>query len=289
MKLLLSLTGGYKRVMDRLLTLQSETRIFVNAQYAALGYDMVLSGCAITDNGNGTVNIAAGIIFIGGDSLRFDGAVNISADGSMAFVTGNPVTSLLSPFGDGSSKNIYSEIKAVIAAQDPTNIFQIKISTSLYNLQLYIQDQIYRSETKGTIKEVYDLDGTFRANFDSTGLGITRRWLGWALDNEENETPGSVGMATIAAGTYTDPVSGLETIYTAGIPIGERLHVLTPTETPTPAGIPPGLDGPRQKPEDGGGENIYYVNGPLKAAANAAAGHNNMQPSMPLYRVVKMI
>jgi hypothetical protein len=288
MKLLATLTGGYRRVMDRLLTLQSETVTFIDAQLNSLGYDMVLSGCPVTNNNNGTVNIGPGIVYIGGASMRFAGANNIAADGSQAFAPAAPVTSYPQTFGDNSTKNIYSEVMAVIVAQTPANTTQLKVKTTLYNLQAYIQDQVYQAEPKGAIKELYDLDGTFLStNFDGTGLGITPRWVNWAVDNKNNGTPGSVGMALIAAGTYVD-TNGQQTIYTEGVPVGERLHKLTADEAAIPAGLPPGLDGPHAKPGDGGGQQVYYVNGPLQNGSPAVNGHNNMQPSMPVIRLVKI-
>ena len=268
--------------MDTLLGLQTEMITAVNAPFAALGYDLVLSGCAVTNNNNGTVTIAPGIMYVGGQTVRFDGAQNISADGSQAIILAAAVTSTPWPFADGSVKNLYSEIKAIVGVQDPNNNTQLKITTTLYNLQQYIQDQIYQSETIGTVKTIKDSTGAFIENFDENGNGVTTRWINWAIDKD------SAGRAIIGAGIYLDPVSGLQTVYAAGQTLGEIDHVLTPAEAPTPAGIPPGLDGPHKKPEDGGGNNEYYVNGPLKNAANAANGHNNMQPSIVYYRVVKV-
>jgi hypothetical protein len=282
MKLINTLSGGYRRVMDTLLGLQTEMITAVNAPFAALGYDLVLSGCTVTNNNNGTVSIAPGIMYVSGQMVRFDGAANIPANGSQAIILGNATTSVPWPFADGSSKNLYSEIKAVVGVQDPNNNTQLKIKTTLYNLQLYIQDQIYQSETIGTIKTIKDSTGTFIDNFDENGNGVTPRWINWAIDKD------SAGRAIIGAGIYTDPISGLETTYAPGATLGEVDHVLTPTEAPTPAGLPPGVNGPHQKPGDGGGTSIYYLSGPLQNGANAATGHNNMQPSIVYYRVEKV-
>jgi len=288
MKELLTLTGGYRRVMDYLLNLQAENLTLGNALFASLGFDMVLQGCTVHDNGNGTVNIAAGIIYIGSEALRFDGANNVASNGSKTFVKGAYTTSNSETFGDGSIKNVYREAKAVIADATGGNVTQIKIKTTLYNLAQYIQDRVQGYEVKGAIKEVYDLDGTFLTNFDASGLGVTPRWVGWARDNGSNGTPGSVGMTTIAAGTYTDPSNGEQTVYIEGEPVGEPKHLLTVNETAKPAGLPQGLEGPHKKPGDGGGMDIFYVTGGLGDGFDADQRHNNMQPSMPVYRVVKI-
>jgi len=278
--------------MDRLLTLQSETQTFINAQFANLGFDLVLQGCAVTNNGNGTVNIAPGIILVGGNAVRFAGANNISADGSMAFVLAAPVTSYPSIFGDGSTKNIYSEIFATIAAQDPTNYSQIKIGLTLYNLQQYVKDQINASETKGTIKEVYDLDGLFLTNFNSDGAGVTPPWIGWQLDNGNAGTPGSAGKVLVGAGVYTDPVSGLETTYVSGDTGGEINHTLTVDEMPSHTHTT------AQIFDTGGGSGPHPITTTAISRTNAGLtinptggglAHNNMQPYGVAYRVVKVV
>jgi len=288
MKLLLRLTGGYRRVMDRVLDLQTEAQTFIDAQLNSTGYDMVLSGCAVVDNGNSTVNIAPGIVYVGGQSMRFDGANNIPSDGSKAFVAAAPALSNLQTFGDGSTKNINSEVKAVIADEDRANRKQIKVKITLYNLSSYVQDQVYQAEPKGAIKELYDLDGNFLiTNCDASGLGVTPRWINWALDNGNNGTPGSAGMALIGAGDYFDP-DNHKTTYTEGVPVGERIHAVSANESGVPPGVPPGLDGPHQKPADGGGAQIYYVTGPLGGGSPATSKLSLMQPSMPVIRMVKI-
>jgi len=289
MKLINVLSGGYRRVMDTLLGLQTEMIAGLNAQFGSLSYDLVLSGCAVTNNGNGTVNIAAGMIYIGGQLLRFAGAANIAADGSQAMVLGAPVTSTPWPFADGSIKNLYSETMAVVGPQTVLNIYQIKIGLTLFTLQTYIQAQINASEQKGTIKEVYDLDGTFLANFNTDGLGVTPYWINWALDNGNYGTRGSAGKVIVGAGVFTDPVTGLQTTYVDNTNGGELNHVLTTAEMPSHS---------HQQ-----GADVYYTTGSGGShaagdsgagargntlATGGGAGHNNMQPYNVAYRVVKI-
>ena len=290
MRILNVLTGGYWRVMDRLLDLQNEAFTLGNAPLAGLGYDLVLQGCAVTDNGNGTINIAPGLILINGVTLRFDGANNVAADGSQTFITGPVVASNPKPFADGSTKNIYSEQKAIITAQDPSNTTQIKIGITLYDLNEYMIDLIYQSETKGTIKEIYDLDGTFKStNFDRTGLGVTRRWIGWAIDNANNGTPGSAGQVLVASGTYTDPESGAETIYVDGDNYGTIGVTLTAAEIPK-------LESEETFIKDGGGHLSSFASGndaqdlrPLNINEGGGGPHENRQPSKGITRLVKIV
>jgi hypothetical protein len=207
----------------------------------------------------------------------------------MAFVAAAPVTSYPSIFGDGSTKNIYSEVFAQIAAQDPANIFQIKVKLSLYNLQQYIKDQINAAEVKGTIKHVEDLDGTFGANFDVTGLGITSAWLGWALDNGENGTTGSAGKVLISTGVYTDPESGLNTTYNNGDTGGENAHLLTageipPLKTANVFGATTGSAFPSIVTLNNSAGTLGSVN----VNTGTPTAHENRMPYKAVYRVVKV-
>jgi hypothetical protein len=269
-----------------------------NSLFSAIPYDMVLSGCAVTDNGNGTVNIAAGMMYVGGQVIRFDGANNVPSAGTKAIGQAVPVNTDMMQFGNGSNYNTYSEVKAVVVNATGTNVQEIKVKTTLYNITQYIQDTVLAAEVKGTIKEIYDLDGTFIGNFDTTGLGITPRWDGWALDNASNGTRGSAGAVIIGAGTYTAPVTGLQTVYNDGDSGGEKDHLLTVNEMPihghtiatsdSPSSGSDGADPVRSS--SGGGVNSRGGAGAGKTIGTAGAGqsHNNMPPYVVAYRVVKI-
>jgi hypothetical protein len=283
MKIINTLSGGYRRVMDTLLGLQTEMVTMGNAPFAALGVDLVLSGCAVTDNGDGTVNIAPGLMYVAGNTLRFDGAGNIASDGSMAITAGAVVASNPQPFADGSTQNIYSEQKAVVAAMDTSNTQQIIIKTTLYSLQQYIQDQVNANEPTGTIKELYDFDGTFRSNFDASGLGNKPAWMGWALDNGNNGTPGSAGRVLIGVG-----VNGSNT-YSYGDVGGEINHQLSVDEMPShnhSYNIRVFSGGTYSDTTDTG--HSTSDNAMITGNTGGDNPHNNMQPYKVVYRVVKV-
>lgn len=290
MKELLTLQGGYPREMDYLLNLQAELYTMSNGLFSGLGVDVVLSGCALHDNGNGTVNIAAGLVYVAGEALRFDGANNVAADGSKALAKGGYVGSDQKTFGDGSQKNVYREAKAVVTNAAGTAA-EIKIKTSLYDLKQYIQDAVQSFEVKGTIKEIFDFDDTFPANFDASGLGVTPRWIGWHMFNR-NAGLGvnPEGRNLITVGTFTDPVTGKEYEYDHGDVGGEAEHKLTIAEIPAHshaqgadvyknenAGTTPpaGADGPgeRGRTKNTGGDQV----------------HNVMNPYLAVYRVIKIV
>lgn len=287
MKELLTLTGGYPRQMDYLLGMQIEVLTMGNALFGTLGFDMVISGCAVTDNHNGTVNIAQGLIYLGGEVLRCDGASNVVSDGSQTFVKSGYVTSGPLTFADTSSKNVYREAKAIPGASTIGNTTEIKIKTTLYTFRQYVQDSVQSYEVKGSYKEIYDFDGTFLTNFDSSGLGVTPRWQGWALDNGDNGTPGSIGRALIASGVYSDS-SGAATFGH-----GTKPGLLSPKQAANqvakPAGTATGWTGPHNKPADGGGVGVYYATGITGADVDAANGMSVLSPSLVIYRVIKIV
>jgi hypothetical protein len=92
--------------------------------------------------------------------------------------------------------------------------------------------------------------------FDATSLeGIHPLTLGWKIDD------GGYFTAAYKAGD-----TNFGTIGQTG---GALDHLIIASEVPKPAGLVPGLDGPRQKPADGGGDPIYYVTGPISGATAA--------------------
>ncbi|MBB6131318.1 hypothetical protein [Mucilaginibacter lappiensis] len=289
MKELLTLQGGYPRQMDYILNLQSELYTLGNGLFSALGVDLVLSGCAVHDNGNGTVNIAAGLVYVAGEAIRFDAANNIVANGSLAMAKGPYTPTDQKTFADGSLKNVYREAKAVIA-NATGSIAEIKIRTKLYDLKQYIQDAVQSFEVRGTIKEVYDFDGSFRANFDGGGLGITPRWIGWALDNANNGTPGSEGMVIVAAGTFTDTSTGEQTEFAIGDKGGEVNHRLTVNEMPAhDHGDGKGLSGYGTHSGNPDSERAFIRGAGRTDSAGGGQEHNNMPPFGVAYRVVKIV
>lgn len=309
MKVLNTIPGaGYPLQMDFLLNLQTEMLAMGNSLLGAIPFDMALSGCAVTDNGNGTVNIASGMMYVGGQVVRFDGANNVASDGSKAIAAAAPIATDMMQFGNGSNYNTYSEVKAAVVASTLSNVQEIKIGATLYNITRYIQDTVLSAEVKGTIKHIHDLDGTFAANFDSSGLGITPRWNGWALDNGNNGTPGSAGRTLIAQGTYTDTVTGLQTTFNDGDKVGEQNHKLTVAELPAHThftfanstqfslpNIPDATTAAAISGDYGGNPDAYLIgrssgtaNIGLTSPTGSSTAHNNMPPSMVVYRVMKV-
>lgn len=94
----------------------------------------------------------------------------------------------------------------------------------------YLEDFVNSHSPRGEIKDIYDFDGTFLDNFDSSGLGITARWSGWALMNGQNGTPNAQGRVRLTVGDIMDGGSSFS--YRNGDIGGETKHKLTLSEMP---------------------------------------------------------
>lgn len=288
MKKLRSLQGGYPRQQDYLLTLQNELTTMADALFAKLGVDMVLQGCDVTNLGNGTVNITAGIVYVGGEVLRFDGANNVPANATKTFVKTTAVTTDPKVFANGSSQNVYSEVKVVVG--DKTSTSEIPIKTTLYTLETYIQDVVSSYAIKGEIKDIYDVDDSFTANFDASGLGATPRYNGWAICNGNNGTPNLSGRVRIGVGVITNP-DGTQVNYQHGANGGETMHQLTISEMPEHNHQYLKANAPR--PGSGTANNLYEDTATVtnKTTSNVGGGqsHNNMQPYFAVFQIMKVV
>lgn len=289
MKKLRSLQGGYPRQQDYLLTLQDELISISDSLFASLGVDMVLRGCEITDNGNGTVNIAAGIVYVTGEVMRFDGANNVVSDGTKTFVLNAPATSGPKVFGDGVVKDVYSEVKAIVGIK--TLITQVAIGATLYNLKAYINDVVAGYALPGEIKDIYDFSGTFLEHFDANGLGVTARYSGWHLMNGNGGAPDARGRVRLTAGQVLS--DGVQYDFPHGAAGGEVKHRQTIAEMPAhnhPVS--------RFSPDAGANDrdrisgtrsasNVKTDNGPIGNAGGGQA-FNIMQPYIPVYSIIKV-
>lgn len=283
MKELQRLTGGYKRHIDYLLTLQSEVMGVQNSLFRALGHDLVLSGCAITDHGNGTVSIADGVVYVDGNIVRFQGAANVEPGKALLL---NPVPVQTDPddFFDGTTKNTYKELFAIVGNATSLATQIIVNPTELYNIKQYMHDIVQSYGQKGETKWVIDLDGSFITNFDSSGLGTTPKWMGWALMNGNNGTPTMVGRTPIGVGTFTDTY-GLQHNFWHNRADGQPRHKLSIPEMPSHNHGYEGSGG-----ASGGGDASRKSVPESKITGNRGGDtpHNNMQPYRAGYWVIKI-
>lgn len=292
MKEIREIQGGYPRAVDYHLWIQNEMLTAANGMFKALDTDLVLAGCSITNNGNGTINIGAGLVYVSGEVLRFDGANNIIADGSKVLVKGGYVTSEPHGFADLQIRDICREAKAIIGDYSSSN--QIKIKAALTNLKSYIADLVASAAFKGEKRVIVDLDGTFLTHFDASGLGIDAPYIGWALGNGNNDTPDYAGRTGMGAGRFTSPIDGLQIDYAAGNKtdgytyVGEDRHRLTAGEIPKHrfAYQTPNANG------SASGNAVSHPDGPLVTRYTDYYGndeaHNNIQPAVIEHVIIKL-
>lgn len=288
MKELLKIQGGYPRQMDYLITLQNELYATSNSLFAGIGMDLALSGCEVTDHGNGSISIAPGIVFVGGEVIRFDGTANLSNYTTKTLIKGPYVPSDPKIFADQQSKNVYREARAVLSEKSSVLQLQIK-NTNLYHIKDYISDTVSAADVKGAIRQIYDLEGNFLNNFDGSGLGISARYNGWALMNGQNGTPDACGKAFITAGKYTDRNTGLVTNYRLGDTGGSISHTLTISEIPAHDHVMPQVHQGQEYSADGGKtRNSKDASNPRTGMTGGGLAHNNMQPYLSIYSIIKI-
>ena len=292
MKKLRELQGGYPRHQDYLLNLQAELMTVADSLFGKLNHDMILRGCEVTNHGNGTVSIAAGIVFVGNEVLRFDGANNIPIDGLNAFVKGVPATSTPTVFADGQTKDVYTETKALInsyANVADISVSQIVVGLNLYTLATYIEDVTSSYAIKGEIKDIYDLDGNFLDNFDSSGLGITPRYNKWALFNGNNGAPNGQGRVRVTVGKVLNPLIGDEITFNHGEVGGATKHRLLTNEMPSHShSVNTNAQNGRS---DNANDRDVMVPGTGNKTTSSTGGdlpHNNMQPYIAVYTIIKI-
>ena len=264
-----TITGGFPLDQGVLNDLQSGILQNETALANLLGPLAIISGCTVAGG-----SAANGVVAINGQILPFVGGVVgvkviiVETDTAITYQNGATPPSLITRYAtfgdDGVQNNPWANFVTNTAAG---------IIARMVAVENYWQT--------GDVKQIDVTEAYIAANFDGTGLGKNLR-LGWAICNGANGTVNRLGKVAV----QRDPAqTEFAAMGTAG---GEKVHLLTNAETPVPAGLPPGLDGPHPKPADGGGAAEYYVTGPLSAGSPAGSAHNNLQPYITTLYIQKL-
>lgn len=159
----------------------------------------------------------------------------------------------------------------------------------------YLEDFVNSRSHRGEIKDIYDFDGTFLDNFDGSGLGITPRWIGWALMNGNNGTPNAQGRVRLTVGEMYD--QGYYYSYYNGQTGGEGRHQLTILEMPNhDHNIDNAFKTTSVQPLDfkGSGDGrggAHNTNTGIINSTNSVGSdipHENRQPFIAVYTVIKI-
>jgi hypothetical protein len=183
MKLLVFETGGRPLALDDLETLQTE---LYNATYATLrnAPDMVLSGCAVSENSSGGGSIAAGWLWLGGSIRLFDGAT-IDAF-PVDLVQGENEFSDYRAYQTGGSKACIRERQILVQPSGTAAAGTPKLKFNPVPSRTYAKWIESLSRTVGEVQWLANVDVS---QYDGTGRGWENRaTAGWALCNGQNGT-----------------------------------------------------------------------------------------------------
>lgn len=172
MKETLYAEGGRPFYDDDLETIQNEARASVLAVLAGLGHDCIVSGCTVAATG-ATYTVAPGVVYMGGQLLRFLGASGVSLPA--ALVTGSISIVDERTYQTGDTKTCIQEQFAEVLPNAGTGL-------QLYAAGGFTMAHALRSQ----VNELSDVKwgALVTANYDPAGLGLpgTPAW-GWGLCN----------------------------------------------------------------------------------------------------------
>lgn len=220
MKQVFAELGGRPFTNDDLVTLQNELTDAMQAQFLGKG-PFILSGCAVSGSGP-AYNVAAGIVCLEGQLLRFAGAGGVTLPAQ--FQAGAVVLTDPRPYQTGGTKYCMREVLAVLVASDPTYSAGEFLPISADTVRRWFHVQQAQARRLGEVQYLANLTAT---DYDTTGLGKTgtENW-GWALCNGNNGTADLRGQ--FVAGL--DPArAAYDTVGKTG---GEESHVLSIAEMP---------------------------------------------------------
>lgn len=271
--------GGRPFANDDFLTIQAEITAAVQAQFLGKG-PFVLSGCQVTGAGP-NYNVAAGIVCLDGQLLRFAGAGAVPLPAQ--FQAGAAVLSDPRPYQTGGTKNCMREVPALLVASDPTYAGGEFLPLDAWGSKRWDDVQRAQQWEEGDVKPSANL---VAADYDSTGLGKpgTPAW-GWGLCNGQGGRADLRGMFIV--GHNPDRAGFSNT--SIGDTGGEEEHTLTIAQLPSFKPVMPRVASP-------GGNNNGSVllkggdpgNGSLLRWEGEPIGGNQPHENRPPFYVLAM-
>jgi hypothetical protein len=164
--------GGRPLYDDDLQTIQTEAAIAATAVLAGLGYDCIVSGCTVS-GAAGRYRIAPGLVYVGGELLRFMGATAVTLPASLV-PGGVSVVYDERPYETGESKSCIQEEFAAVGAAGVGVPIHPAGGLTLQHVLRSAQWEIGDRKFSNMVVADYD---------PNTGVGIpgTPAW-GWAID-----------------------------------------------------------------------------------------------------------
>lgn len=208
--------GGRPFYDDDIQTIQDEAQAAALAIYAGLGRDCIVVGCTVAATGS-TYTVAPGLVYIGGELLRFFGA---SGAALPAVLVAGAVSVLDErAYETGESKTCIQEQFAVLQAGTAGVLVYPAGGLTLQHLLRATQWEIGDLKYGNLVAADYDLN---------TGIGVAGgpAW-GWALANGQGKAPDLGGRFVVGLNPDSTDYA------TVGAIGGEAAHTLTIAESAT--------------------------------------------------------
>jgi hypothetical protein len=202
--------GGRPLYDDDLETIQAEAQQAATAVLTGLGQDCIVSGCNV-GGAAGNYTVGPGLVYVGGELLRFAGASGVTLPASLV-PSGVPVVYDERAYETGVSKSCIQEEFAVVGAARAGVPLHPAGGLTLQHVLRGAQWEIGDRKFSNLVVADYDA---------STGVGIpgTAAW-GWAID------------ATLAGRVVVGLDPNQAAFDTIGKQGGEVSHTLTIPEMP---------------------------------------------------------
>lgn len=180
----------------------------------------IVDGGVVSDNGDGTFNIASGIVFLNDDYFRFDAAVNQPFP---SYILADTEVTVQETYADAVSRDYTVEKKAVLSAVSSGFYVPITdpINSNIY-LKTFLAKQgdlnvvttaraneaksrpllVANVDSAGVISVIYAASGTWTASNFATGIYEIKQDAGIPVETAVIITPTEVGTANGVAMSY---------------------------------------------------------------------------------------
>ncbi|MDO7877393.1 hypothetical protein Q5H93_21810 [Hymenobacter sp. ASUV-10] len=187
-------TGGRPLANDDLVVLQDEAAAVMFAPYTGRGA-FIVSGCQVSGVA-GAYTVAAGLLCLDGEFLRFYGASNVALPaqfqrGGFDFIDERP-------YETGGTKACIRERPAVLVAPNAGYMGGEFLPFTAQGGKRWKHVLQAATRTIGETQELVTASSYVPANYDATGVGLvgTEAW-GWALCNGQGGRPDLRGRVTV--------------------------------------------------------------------------------------------
>jgi hypothetical protein len=197
--------------------------------------NVIIQGGNVSDNGNGTYNIGNGIVFIDGEFMAFDAAINQTG---VTFLTPATPTTTQTEYADAVTRDYYIEQKAEIVGSNPPGT-SILIEVNV-NPKVYLRNALATKDSVDLLEAQRNNEAASRPVLVATVTSTGTMTVNYALS-------GVWTCSLFATGIY-------EIRQNAIIPANTAV-LITPTQVSSPQGVTASYE------PVAGRVNMYSING----------------------------